>query len=435
MSVLRVKNGDQWDIVPAIKGDTGDPAADESITDAMLVPDGIKTEIDWLWGNQLTGELSGDLLTASDAYAAPPMALVVDGRSTQDGTPTPDAPVEIVSLEQTNLTFAGANRMYLDASASGITVSDGVYEGTVRDLNAAIRCVYPIPAGSALTVKFRSLQSTAGNMNVVGIRAADGGTNYLLSPPYTQTKWQTYTYITSAVYSEIHFWSNASSNIRCQIKDLCIRVDGSTVYEPYQATNVLLNLTQALRSLPNGTKDELHLSYLRPSKREGWAWYNRELVQRVGIGVITNGGYQGGEFDTTNGFTLYAPWAVFGITDADVDASKNNIRCDKLQAVTSDDATKTDVIWARSTNLVINLAGYTTQSDANAALIALAPAVHYVLATPITTQLDPIELPIMPSKDTTIWSDPSAQLKVTYIQDTNLVIENLEATVADMATS
>lgn len=63
----------------------------------------VSTKVNQLWGNQLKGTLTGDVLTASDAYAAPPMSLVVDGRSTQDGTPTPEAPVPIESVDGLSL--------------------------------------------------------------------------------------------------------------------------------------------------------------------------------------------------------------------------------------------------------------------------------------------------------------------------------------------
>ena len=61
----------------------GDPAEPGSITDEMLAPDGIKPQVAQLFGNQLTANLSGTIDTASDAYAAPPMALTVEGASTQ----------------------------------------------------------------------------------------------------------------------------------------------------------------------------------------------------------------------------------------------------------------------------------------------------------------------------------------------------------------
>lgn len=47
--------------------------------------------------NVLTGSEIGNPIAVDDAFAAPLCGLTVYGRSTQDGTPTPDAPVPIVS--------------------------------------------------------------------------------------------------------------------------------------------------------------------------------------------------------------------------------------------------------------------------------------------------------------------------------------------------
>ena len=47
--------------------------------------------------NILTGSLSGASITATDSFAAPFVGLRVCGKSTQDGTPLPPAPVPIVS--------------------------------------------------------------------------------------------------------------------------------------------------------------------------------------------------------------------------------------------------------------------------------------------------------------------------------------------------
>ena len=47
--------------------------------------------------NVLVGSETGNLIAVDDAFAAPLCVLTVYGRSTQDGTPTPDAPVPIVS--------------------------------------------------------------------------------------------------------------------------------------------------------------------------------------------------------------------------------------------------------------------------------------------------------------------------------------------------
>ena len=61
--------------------------------------------------NVLVGSETGNPISVDDAFAAPLCGLTVYGRSTQDGTPTPDAPVPIVS--------AG------DGGSVAVTLSDG----------------------------------------------------------------------------------------------------------------------------------------------------------------------------------------------------------------------------------------------------------------------------------------------------------------------
>lgn len=61
--------------------------------------------------NVLVGSETGNPVSCNDAYSAPLCGLTVYGKSTQDGTPTPDAPVPIVS--------AG------DGGTIAVTLSDG----------------------------------------------------------------------------------------------------------------------------------------------------------------------------------------------------------------------------------------------------------------------------------------------------------------------
>ena len=61
--------------------------------------------------NVLTGTETGNPISVDDAFPAPLCGLTVYGKSTQDGTPTPDAPVPIVS--------AG------DSGSVSVTLSDG----------------------------------------------------------------------------------------------------------------------------------------------------------------------------------------------------------------------------------------------------------------------------------------------------------------------
>lgn len=65
--------------------------------------------------NILTGSETGNPISVDDAFPAPLCGLTVYGRSTQDGTPTPDAPVPIVSAgDGGSLTVKVTGRNILD---------------------------------------------------------------------------------------------------------------------------------------------------------------------------------------------------------------------------------------------------------------------------------------------------------------------------------
>lgn len=64
--------------------------------------------------NILTGSETGNPISVDDAFSAPLCGLTVYGKSTQDGTPTPDAPVPIVSAGDggsVTVKVTGKNRM------------------------------------------------------------------------------------------------------------------------------------------------------------------------------------------------------------------------------------------------------------------------------------------------------------------------------------
>ena len=110
-----IANGD-------FKGEKGDPgpavALDTTLThegeaaDAKATGDAISAVK--VRQNILTGSETGNPISVDDAFTAPLCGLTVYGLSTQDGTPTPDAPVPIVSAgDGGSLTVkvTGKNRM------------------------------------------------------------------------------------------------------------------------------------------------------------------------------------------------------------------------------------------------------------------------------------------------------------------------------------
>ena len=79
--------------------------------------------------NVLVGSETGNLVSCDDAFAAPLCGLTVYGRSTQDGTPTPDAPVPIVSAgDGGSVTVKATGKNLLNipdesGTARGVTVT------------------------------------------------------------------------------------------------------------------------------------------------------------------------------------------------------------------------------------------------------------------------------------------------------------------------
>lgn len=76
--------------------------------------------------NILIGTETGNPIAVDDAFSAPLCGLTVYGRSTQDGTPTPDAPVPIVSVgDSGNVVVKVTGRNILDMRNSRESATNG----------------------------------------------------------------------------------------------------------------------------------------------------------------------------------------------------------------------------------------------------------------------------------------------------------------------
>ena len=111
------------------KGDPGKDAPQEAVLyTAQTLDDAQKAQarenigaVDAARQNILVGTETGNPIALDDAFAAPLRGLTVYGKSTQDGTPTPDAPVPIVSAGDSGsvaVKVTGANM--LDGTKPGV---------------------------------------------------------------------------------------------------------------------------------------------------------------------------------------------------------------------------------------------------------------------------------------------------------------------------
>lgn len=147
--------GDSYDYIPA----TADERYAKNIRVAIAIgnatnitiveQEGI-TYVDTLTFGKLRDEVatlhptkvaSGEAIVVENSASLPLAGLTIYGKSTQDGTPSPDAPVEIVSVENPVVTVARKNLLKVTATTrteSGVTVTvneDGsiICNGTATD--------------------------------------------------------------------------------------------------------------------------------------------------------------------------------------------------------------------------------------------------------------------------------------------------------------
>ena len=153
-----------------------------------------------------------------------------------------------------------------------VTESDGVYTGTAANLylnNRQYGCIaeslsfFPQSLSISLDAYTDGNGGTTGN-GIMFFTLDDSGAvvDNLVVLPNNTTSWTTFTGnlegITNAKKIVISYVS-LGANI-WHIRNLCVRLDGSTEYVPYEYTATSIDLQgNALRSLPDGTRDELRV--------------------------------------------------------------------------------------------------------------------------------------------------------------------------------
>ena len=184
-----------------------------------------------------------------------------------------------------------------------------------------------------------------------------------------------------------------------------------------------------LRSLPDGTRDEMTLTYIGSGSTEGYGLYHAEMTQRVGVV----------DMGTLAWTRQYAgqTYEKFWASVPDMDASATGIVCTSANyagtatsGATYDMADKT--IAKRATYAMVMLKD-SDYSDAQSLIASLnGVALYYPLATEQTYDLGTVELPANPAPDMTAWADGgSAQpsLSLTYERDLGIVIADMQSEV------
>ena len=215
----------------------------------------------------------------------------------------------------------------------------------------------------------------------------------------------------------------ATSGIQLHVRNLQLELGSdATDYEPPNITITSIDLKgNTLCSLPDGTRDELHID----------ATGAVTLTKRVGVKVLPSDAAswkQDTSSSTLRYFTSISPDAVHNYVP-------RTVMSDALPPrVATDDAYGFTHIMAAWSDAYASIGSGETAQDI--ASVCGNKTLLYKLDDPQIIPLDPITLPLLPSPNITVYADApvTPDMELEYVRDVNKAIQKLEAQIADLVT-
>ena len=371
--------------------------------------------------NMLVGSETGNPASCNDAYSAPLCGLTVYGKSTQDGTPTPDAPVPIVSAGDSGslaVKVTGKNLLNIpDGSwaVRGVTVTakDGLISisGTATSSGYAWSNVRPfiissvvILSSSITSPKVKLISEKWGV--ILSQNVADKMSDVATRIVFMVTEGQTYNL--TGVKVQLELGTTA------------------TAYSPYREQ--LLTLPT-----PNGLPGIPVMSGGNYTDQNGQQWVCDEVDLERGVKVQRVNAVDLSTCVITGTTNLAATKRLAIRLPLNGRDYKTEALCNKLQFVVSFTKDTPHFYIDVSNAQVFIPIGAKNPEEGEYILF-------YALATPIETPLTPAEIAAYKAltayaPDTVVQASDGAGIKLCYQRDVNLVVKNLEDAIASMTTT
>lgn len=382
--------------------------------------------------NVLVGSETGNPVSCDDAFAAPLCGLYVYGKSTQDGTPTPDAPVPIVSAGdggKVTVKVTGRNLLNIpdgSATARGVTVTakDGLISisGTAISSGYAWLNIQPfitsgvvILSSSITSPKVKLVSETWGVVLTSGI--ADKMSNMATRIVFIVTEGQTYNL--TGVKVQLELGTTA------------------TAYSPYREQLLTLPTPNGLPGIPVASGGNY-------TDQNGQQWVCNEVdlergvkVQRV-ITMVFSDSLGFTEESTKNGIRFVS--RSEGLKKADKETADSSAFCSALPLGLAGSTWLTPNVFTITTKLYVRFENITSLGELQQYLQQTPMSLTAILATPIETPLTPDEIAAYKAltayaPDTVVQASDGAGIKLDYQRDVNLVVKNLEDAIASMTTT
>ena len=393
------------------------------------------------------GNKSGTLVNVDNAWGGKALKVGVDGEAVQDGTPTPDAPVEIdvvdspVVVQATGKNLSGYPYKTFTAPASetinGVTF-EAKPDGTIVANGTAT-------ANADVDLKWGNLVVPVKGLavNISGCPQGGSGTTYLLRAQGSKDNkvfdtelhdYGTGTTISGANFIRTYMRVAAGITANNLVFKPQIEIGSATTsYEPYASTQQTITLPPEhnyLASLPDGTHDELAL------RIDGVA----VLVERVGKRV----------FNGSEAWSLLSGVAYgFRLRDTTLSADYRQLICDRYtvrkfaatsetQGATASPSFAPNLFCFRDTTIAQTVDAW------KAKLAASNVMVYYALATTTVrysadngttwSTTDPAagqSAILLYEGSNNIWCTDalSPTVDLEYVQNTNNVIDKMRAAI------
>ena len=368
--------------------------------------------------NILTGSETGNPLSVDDAFPAPLCGLTVYGRSTQDGKPTPDAPVPIVSagdggsltvkVTGKNLFYEQGFQQYFINSVAG---SVGLAVGNVSSVLQVVTGAKYYVTRNKIGTKFR--------VAVVDALPAKGSVVRPSSAINADSKRQVEISATSK-YMVIQCEDEAA------FSELMVSLDSSTAYSPYREQLLTLPTPTGLPGIPVTSGGNY-------TDQNGQQWICDEIdlergvkVQRVNVVDLSTCTITG----TTNLVATKRLSIRLPLKGKDYSVKALCNRLPYLVSFTSD-----TIHFYVDTNNIQAFIPIGAKNPEEGEYI-----LFYVLDAPIETPLTPAEIAAYKAltaygPDTVVQAGDGAGVKLGYQRDVNIAIKKLEDAIASMTTT
>ena len=391
--------------------------------------------------NVLVGSETGNPIAVDDAFAAPLCGLTVYGRSTQDGTPTPDAPVPIVSAGDSGsvaVKLTGANvlegtKLGVKSTVNGITYT--IYENGILITGTATKTFNIIlheDSKHRLTRGVYYLTTSGLSPSVM--------LNFFYVGKFSSDVQNWEAMLTRDVEHSLflRILEGATLNTTVQVS---LTRNKITAYSPYREQLLILPTPNGLPGIPVTSGGNY-----TDENRQQWVCDEVDLergvkVQRVKVKELNPG-------DKWSYQKLASGNNNFQVRMLNADMAKNSVRsiCNILpfkNVIWNDSIQNLPKIYANNQEITASFPPSSEYSSLEAfkqLLTNVKSVIYYALATPIETPLTPAEIAAYKAltayaPDTVVQASDGAGIKLCYQQDVNLVVKNLEDAIASMTTT